>query len=409
MRICRTYERVYVCGQAELWREGAYLGSLFQYEIWDLVYHDAFDLLAKYSATHLAGTSIAELIALEISKQQLAKGFGSWTRMEDVFSASGDASHNGRSSRNSVEDEEALRWAALEKLPTYNRLRTTIMSKNSIRTLDRVLSTRFLRLLKIRELDPHARQGFIDKVFKVAEEDNESFLRKFRDRVDKVGISLPTVEVRFENLSVEADCHMGDRALPTLINSATNIAESLLAAVGISFTEKAKLQILKDASGIIKPSSSPNYGSSTSGYFTIKMHHNGKFHVNVTRSYIGGVADFFDFCSADEMSMIEIREMARLCGIDPDNVAFTYSKSGVDDCNNLSLLETDINAMNLAYFLDGDNCIGVYVEHEELEISPSAHEVEEDHDERGSAGESEYGMNDLPEVSESVEFIGDLP
>ncbi|KAI3765795.1 hypothetical protein L2E82_15839 [Cichorium intybus] len=46
-----------------------------------------------------------------------------------------------------------------------------------------------------------------------------------------VGISLPTVEVRFQNLSVEADCHVGDRALPTLINSARNIIESLLATV----------------------------------------------------------------------------------------------------------------------------------------------------------------------------------
>ncbi|KAI3777844.1 hypothetical protein L1987_47647 [Smallanthus sonchifolius] len=69
----------------------------------------------------------------------------------------------------------------------------------------------------------------------------------------RVGISLPTVEVRFQNLSIEVDCHVGDRALPTLINTARNIVESLLASVGISFTQKAKLRILKDTNGIIKP------------------------------------------------------------------------------------------------------------------------------------------------------------
>nr|GFB14647.1 ABC transporter G family member 35-like [Tanacetum cinerariifolium] len=108
-------------------------------------------------------------------------------------------------------------------------------------------------LLDVRDLDPDAQQNFIDRIFRIAEEDNEIFLRKFRDRIDTVGISLPTVEVRFQNLCVEADCHVGDRALPTLTNSARNIIEGLLAFVGISFSEKAKLGILKDASGILKP------------------------------------------------------------------------------------------------------------------------------------------------------------
>ncbi|KAJ9568577.1 hypothetical protein OSB04_004543 [Centaurea solstitialis] len=193
--------------------------------------------------------SISRSVSRSIGRS-FSRAAGSW-RMEDVFSAGGGASHDGRSSRHSMEDEEALRWAALEKLPTYNRLRTTIFK--SYIPADQQEMANDTMLLDVRELDPHARQSFIDKIFKVAEEDNERFLRKFRDRVDKVGISLPTVEVRFKNLSVEADCHVGDRALPTLINAARNIGESLLGMVGISFTEKAKLRILKDASGIIKP------------------------------------------------------------------------------------------------------------------------------------------------------------
>ncbi|KAI3671594.1 hypothetical protein L1987_87333 [Smallanthus sonchifolius] len=193
--------------------------------------------------------SLSQSVGRSISRG-ISRASGSW-RMEDVFATGGGASHDGRTSRHSMEDEEALRWAALEKLPTYNRLRTTIF-KSYIPADQQQMPTDQM-LLDVRDLDPQARQGFIDKIFKVAEEDNEIFLRKFRDRVDKVGISLPTVEVRFQNLSVEADCHVGDRALPTLINSARNIVESLLASVGISFTEKAKLRILKDASGVIKP------------------------------------------------------------------------------------------------------------------------------------------------------------
>lgn len=104
---------------------------------------------------------------------------GSWP-VEDVFASGG----SGRRSRNSEEDEEALRWAALEKLPTYNRLRTTIFKSYNVPT-DQEKTSSEQMLLDVRDLDPKAIQTFIDTIFKVAEEDNEIFLRKFKDRVDK--------------------------------------------------------------------------------------------------------------------------------------------------------------------------------------------------------------------------------
>lgn len=70
----------------------------------------------------------------------------------------------------------------------------------------------------------------------------------------RVGIKLPTVEVRFEHLTIEADCYIGNRALPSLANTVRNIAESALGLIGIQLAETTKLTILRDASGIIKPS-----------------------------------------------------------------------------------------------------------------------------------------------------------
>ncbi|WMV58284.1 hypothetical protein MTR67_051669, partial [Solanum verrucosum] len=69
-----------------------------------------------------------------------------------------------------------------------------------------------------------------------------------------VGISLPTVEVSFENLMIEKNYYIGDRAFPTLLNAARNLAESALTCLSIRTTEKTKLIILKDAYEIIKPS-----------------------------------------------------------------------------------------------------------------------------------------------------------
>ncbi|KAI6671873.1 hypothetical protein NL676_006758 [Syzygium grande] len=149
------------------------------------------------------------------------------------------------------EDEEALKWAAIERLPTYDRLRTSIF-QTFVETDEHNHEQKFV--LDVRKMDLNDRQQFIDRIFKVAEEDNERFLVKLRNRIDKVGIQLPTVEVRFEHLNVEADCHIGSRALPTLTNVALNIAESALGLVGIRRAKRTKLAILKDVSGIVKPS-----------------------------------------------------------------------------------------------------------------------------------------------------------
>lgn len=103
----------------------------------------------------------------------------SWS-MEEVFST---GRHSRRSSQVD-EDEEALRWAAIEKLPTYDRLRTSVMKtfmENEIQGNKLVQH----REVDVRKLDIDDRQRFIDTIFKVAEEDNEKFLKKFRNRIDK--------------------------------------------------------------------------------------------------------------------------------------------------------------------------------------------------------------------------------
>ncbi|KAE8678602.1 ABC transporter G family member 36 [Hibiscus syriacus] len=171
----------------------------------------------------------------------------SWI-MEDVFSAS---KHSSRS-RRVDEDEEALKWAAIERLPTYDRLRTSVMQS----FVDHEIIGKKLedRQVDVTKLDMNDRQKFMDMHFKVAEEDNEKYLKKFRNRIDRVGIKLPTVEVRFDHLTVEADCYIGSRALPSLTNVARNIAESALAVLGIKLAKTTNLTILKDVSGIVKPS-----------------------------------------------------------------------------------------------------------------------------------------------------------
>lgn len=113
------------------------------------------------------------------------------------------------------QDEEALKWAALEKLPTFNRLRTSIFEKD----------TGSIRHIDVEHLSSHDIHHLLTKFQKVTDDDNEQILAKVRKRLDKVGIDLPTVEVRYENLNIKANCHVGNRGLPTLLNVVRDIVE----------------------------------------------------------------------------------------------------------------------------------------------------------------------------------------
>ncbi|KAF8393294.1 hypothetical protein HHK36_021535 [Tetracentron sinense] len=148
-----------------------------------------------------------------------------------------------RSSRDEEDDEEALKWAALEKLPTYNRLKRGILTAAGGQASE----------IDIDNLGIQEKKDLIERLVRVAEEDNEKFLLKLKNRLDRVGIDFPTIEVRFEHLNVDAEAHVGSRGLPTVLNFCINIIEGLLNSLQIIPSRKKPISILHDVSGIIKP------------------------------------------------------------------------------------------------------------------------------------------------------------
>ncbi|KAI3866681.1 hypothetical protein MKW92_039907 [Papaver armeniacum] len=141
-------------------------------------------------------------------------------------------------------DEEALKWAALEKLPTYNRIRKGILTgQDGVETKE----------IDIHNLGFQEKKQLIERLLRVAEEDNEKFLTKLKNRIDRVGLDLPTIEVRYENLSIGAESYGQGRDLPTLLNSTVNAVEGCLSFLHILPNRKKPFSILNDVSGIIKP------------------------------------------------------------------------------------------------------------------------------------------------------------
>ncbi|KAI7985487.1 Pleiotropic drug resistance protein 1 [Camellia lanceoleosa] len=147
-----------------------------------------------------------------------------------------------RSSRGE-DDEEGLKWAALEKLPTFDRLKKGLL-KESLGVANEV---------DVQNLGFQERKDLIERLVSIADEDNEKFLLKLKNRIDRVGIEMPRIEVKFERLKVEAEAYVGSRALPTFFNFSVNILEGFLSYLHMLPSRKKQLSILNDVSGIIKP------------------------------------------------------------------------------------------------------------------------------------------------------------
>ncbi|PQP96289.1 pleiotropic drug resistance protein 2-like isoform X1 [Prunus yedoensis var. nudiflora] len=189
----------------------------------------------------------AALAGDDLTRQSSSRG--SWQSMSvrEMWNAPDIFERSGRQ-QTVDEEEEELKWAAIERLPTYDRMRRGMlrhaMSNGKVVTEE----------VNVANLGAQDKKQLMESILKVVEEDNERFLQRLRARNDRVGIDVPKVEVRFQNLSIEGDAYVGTRALPTLLNSTLNSVEGLIGMLGLTPSKKRVVQILQDVSGIVKPS-----------------------------------------------------------------------------------------------------------------------------------------------------------
>ncbi|XP_065867197.1 pleiotropic drug resistance protein 2-like isoform X3 [Euphorbia lathyris] len=148
-----------------------------------------------------------------------------------------------------VEDEEAeLRWAAIERLPTFDRVRKGMLKQ--VLSNGKVVESE----IDVTRIGIEDKKQLMRSILQIVEHDNEKFLFRLRQRTDRVGIQIPKMEVRFLNLEIEGESQVGSRALPTLLNSVLNAFEGVLGTIGLSPSKKKVIKILQNVSGVIKPS-----------------------------------------------------------------------------------------------------------------------------------------------------------
>ncbi|PKA64532.1 Pleiotropic drug resistance protein 6 [Apostasia shenzhenica] len=141
------------------------------------------------------------------------------------------------------EEEESLRWAALERLPTFNRVRRGILQRDAGEYSE----------VDVSNLTSGDRTALINRLLSDSG-DPERFFQRIRQRFDAVNLEFPKIEVRFQELKVDAYVHTGSRALPTIPNFIFNMTEAFLRQLKIFPGRRKKLSILNNISGMVQPS-----------------------------------------------------------------------------------------------------------------------------------------------------------
>lgn len=91
-----------------------------------------------------------------------------WQGQPDVFSRNGTWWQES-------DDEEELRWAAIERLPTHERMRTGVLQQVGCNG----------REVEVAHLGAQDKKQLMERILKVAEEDNEKFLERLRNRTNR--------------------------------------------------------------------------------------------------------------------------------------------------------------------------------------------------------------------------------
>lgn len=158
---------------------------------------------------------------------------------------------NLSSLKDNADVEFVKQWAEINRLPTFERLRSSLIDDDEDEG-DRI-DAKGKRLIDVTKLGSLERHLFIEKLIKHIENDNLRLLHKLRKRIDKVGVKLPTVEVRYKNMHVQAECEVvHGNPLPTLWNSLQSMISDITKLTGFK-SKEAKINIINNVSGIIKP------------------------------------------------------------------------------------------------------------------------------------------------------------
>ncbi|KAG2451837.1 hypothetical protein HYH02_003613 [Chlamydomonas schloesseri] len=110
---------------------------------------------------------------------------------------------------------------------------------------------------EVKKMDRDAKRQLLEAVMETADQDNFRLMQKVADRLERVGLSFPGVEVRWRGLTVEADVPVAGTKVPTLASAALAIlrgcaAPFLMARSGEAGRTRRRV-LLNNVDGVLRP------------------------------------------------------------------------------------------------------------------------------------------------------------
>ncbi|KAL3696050.1 hypothetical protein R1sor_010126 [Riccia sorocarpa] len=149
------------------------------------------------------------------------------------------------------EDDQEAEWKAIDELPLEQRRYTGLIEVPN--EGEGYIRRRKFQVRDMRTLEKSERLEVVEKACVTSGQDNERLLVHWKQRIDRACVSLPTVEVRFDKLSINAEVYTGSRALPTLLNFVRNMLEEVSEACRLKPSSKQDFKILNEVSGVVRP------------------------------------------------------------------------------------------------------------------------------------------------------------
>ena len=125
----------------------------------------------------LIGRDDIESLRIELS--ELGRSLRASFQCQNSSFSSNSALSNGRD--DNLDEEIALQWAAIERLPTFERIRSALVDENG----ENMADDKRKRVIDVTKLGVLERQMFIEKLIRHVEHDNLRLLQKMRKRIDE--------------------------------------------------------------------------------------------------------------------------------------------------------------------------------------------------------------------------------
>ncbi|KAK9804995.1 hypothetical protein WJX73_009787 [Symbiochloris irregularis] len=96
-------------------------------------------------------------------------------------------------------------------------------------------------------------QQLVTGALQTDDQNNEVFLTRLEERLKRVDVQQPSVQIKFKQLRARAKIQVGDTAVPTLLSACSDLVLDALSKARLLKRSQAHFEVLKDISGVLQP------------------------------------------------------------------------------------------------------------------------------------------------------------